>query len=163
MIASKSRDSLIAMWSQSRIDRLLKEGREEPFDAGLRDDGTEAVEDLDKIKCAQEFFQSNFLSMFACMLHGLVSLMYVPSVVGILIQTGQSDNPLKAFLRYLSTVNHVLEWYKNPEKRRMSLKKVRALHKNASAMVSRKKKAEKNKQTGIGKTPNERRSSSSFL
>ena len=123
---------------KSRIDKLLKEGREEPFDAG-HEDGKEAVEDLDKIQCAQDFFHSNFICMFAAMLHGLLSLMYVPSVVRVLIKTGKSGNPLTAFLRYLSTVNHVLEWYRNPGQRRMSLAKVRVLHKNANAMVREKK------------------------
>lgn len=122
---------------QSRIEKLFHQGREEPFDAGHHEKGfDEDVEDLAKIKCAQDFFESNFLSMFACMLHGLFSLMYVPSVVGVLVKTGKSDNPLKAFLRYLSTVNHILEWYKSPEKRRVSLAKVRALHRNANARVS---------------------------
>ena len=44
-------------------------------------------------------FSDNFFSMFVCMLTGLLSLMYVPSIVKVLHNTQESSTPEKTFLR----------------------------------------------------------------
>ena len=67
--------------------------------------------------------------MFVCMLSGLLSLMYIPSIVDVLHKTGQSSSPETSFLRYLRTLNHMERWYdQTPKERKESLKTVRKVH-----------------------------------
>ena len=91
----------------SRIDLLLGEGREVSHDVG---DDNELIEDADLDAVGRTFFAHNRLSLFTCALSGLLVLMYVPSIVRVLKATGKSKDPLLAFRRYLSTLNHMLDW-----------------------------------------------------
>lgn len=92
-------------------------------------------EDPELLARAGQVFQNHILSMFTSMMAGLLSLMFVPSIVKVLSTTRKSETPIKAFTRYLSTLNHVLEWYKSPIERLESLKKVRHLHTKANAVA----------------------------
>lgn len=65
------------------------------------------------------------------MLSGLLTLLYIPSIVQVLKNTGQSSDPESAFKRYLKTINHVILWYDDQE-RIKSLRNVRKVHKSVS-------------------------------
>lgn len=117
--------------SNSRLRNLITKGKSQ-----LHDTGDEPITDIDEdllnIGCAA--LRRHFFSMFVCMLSGLVTLMYVPGLVQVLKNTGQTDSPKKAFVRYLRTINHMLKWYSyDPKERLQSLKTVRRVH----AMVAK--------------------------
>ncbi len=61
---------------------------------------------------ASTFFHQNMFSLFTSMMSGLMSLMSFPEIVSVLHGTGKSASKIGAFNRYLTTINHVLEWYK---------------------------------------------------
>lgn len=111
----------------ARFIKLTSQGHQRGHDNKSR----EALYDIDDplASKAVEVFESNVFSMFVCMLSGLLSLMYIPSVATVLEATKQSDTNVKAFLRYLGTLNHMLQWYDtSADKRVSSLKKVRGMH-----------------------------------
>lgn len=49
--------------------------------------------------------------MFFAKLCGLITILAVPSVLNILRFTNNSDTPLKAYRRYMTTVMHMTLWY----------------------------------------------------
>ena len=60
---------------------------------------------------------------------GLLSLLYIPSIVEVLFNTGKSSTPELAFQRYLRTLNNVIKWYGlKPSQRIKSLDFVRRTH-----------------------------------
>lgn len=116
---------------KSKFEHLNTEGKKTIYDAkdNLDDAEYENVEDQILVERAIKFFQNNILSFFVCMLSGLLGLMFLPGAVRVLSITQKSDNPLRAFLRYLSTINHTLTWYKKDKQaRKESFKTVRKLH-----------------------------------
>ena len=94
--------------ARSKIELLLTEGKEIEHDLGHENDAFD--EDLDLDAVGREFFAHNRLSLFTCALSGLLVLMYVPSILKVLVATGKSKDPLLSFRRYLSTLNHMLDW-----------------------------------------------------
>ena len=63
------------------------------------------------------------------LLPGLLSLLYIPSIVEVLFNTGKSSTPELAFQRYLRTLNNVIKWYGlKPSQRIKSLDFVRRTH-----------------------------------
>ena len=110
---------------------LISEGKLRPHDT-KRDVLREIDSDLTEKGC--KMFRENVFSMFVCMLSGLFTLMYIPTIVKVLHNTGQSSTPETAFRRYLKTLNHMLRWYdETPQERNESLKIVRKVHANVAA------------------------------
>ena len=110
---------------------LISEGKLRPHDT-KRDVLREIDSDLTEKGC--KMFRENVFSMFVCMLSGLFTLMYIPTIVKVLHNTGQSSTPETAFRRYLKTLNHMLRWYdETPQERNESLKIVRKIHANVAA------------------------------
>ena len=107
----------------------------------------------DDLEAAKVFFHKHFFSMFVCMLTGLYTLMFIPSIARLLFYTKKSDNPIKAFNRYLSTLNHTVQWYFSPKERTKSLKKVRKLHAMAVKQTLSKVKDENCVVTDNGAVP----------
>lgn len=113
-----------------KLELLRTQGKEDPLIPP--EEVEEFKEDPEMVAKAEKFFSDHIFSLFVCMLAGLSSLMYVSSVVQVLLITQKSNNPLRSFKRYLSTLNHVIEWYTSPANRRASLAKVSAMHAKAS-------------------------------
>lgn len=110
----------------SRYEKLINKGKNLPHDTGQN-----VFRNIDNTLVEQgcKMFQNNYFSMFVCMLSGLFTLMYIPSIVKVLENTKQSGTPEAAFRRYLRTLNHMLQWYDDtPEARNESLKTVRRVH-----------------------------------
>ena len=96
------------------------------LDDGHGSNDTSTIDD--DMNAAKEFFRDHFFAIFVCMLSGLYTLMFIPSISILLFYTRKSDNPIKAFTRYLDTLNHTIQWYSSPFDRTKSLKTVRKLH-----------------------------------
>ena len=127
--------------NRTRIEHLLQNGKfqgtldeeDEDYttnemdvnDTVRKNDATNSYDDLN---AAKEFFHQNFFTIFVCMLSGLYTLMFIPSISRLLFYTKNSDNPIKAYTRYLDTLNHTIQWYHSPIERKKSLKTVRKLH-----------------------------------
>ena len=133
----------------SRIEYLLKHGKCQPMlneedevDTISYLEHTQENTNVDdtnvNFEAAKEFFRRNFFSIFVCMLTGLYTLMFIPSISRLLFYTKKSDNPIKAFSRYLDTLNHTIQWYMSPKERTKSLKTVRKLHTMALKQTLRK-------------------------
>lgn len=88
--------------------------------------------DMEMVDHAREVFRSHLFALMTSMLSGLLTLMYVPSIAKILRGTTETTTPVGAFKRYLSTINHVNDWYQSEELTKVSLKKVRRLHAKSS-------------------------------
>lgn len=88
--------------------------------------------DKAKFELGQRTFYDNVFTMMIAKLAGLLSLMAVPTIVDVLIFTGQSATACRAFRRYVSTVLHAFVWYrKEPDTDNeflQSLKIVRKKH-----------------------------------
>ncbi|XP_065223822.1 uncharacterized protein LOC135847988 [Planococcus citri] len=67
--------------------------------------------DAEKFKKGQQFFFKNYYAMFVTKLCGLIVVLSVPSVLKVLILTGKSNTPARAFRRYIDTIANVQEWY----------------------------------------------------
>ena len=116
----------MSLMAKEKYSQLIKDGKNTIHDSGIK-----AIEDLDEelVKQGCLAFHRHFFSVFVSMLAGLLSLMYIPSIVKVLDNTRQSITPEKSFLRYLTTLNHVVHWYSlSANERLQSLKKVRRIH-----------------------------------
>ena len=80
-----------------RYHQLINDGKNRVHDSGQKTSLCELDEKLIEQGC--HAFNRHFFSMFVCMLTGLLSLMYVPSIVQVLYNTKQSSTPEKTFLR----------------------------------------------------------------
>jgi hypothetical protein len=49
--------------------------------------------------------------MFVAKLCGLLTILAIPSILRVLMLTGQSGEPVAAFRRYVATITHMLDWY----------------------------------------------------
>ncbi|TRY63164.1 hypothetical protein TCAL_10824 [Tigriopus californicus] len=129
---SYTNNNQVKFLDHTKYEDLFKRAQQHTHDVESQ---RKTKEDPEMLARAGELFQSHILSMFTSMMAGLLSLMFVPSIVNVLSTTRKSETPIKAFNRYLSTLNHVLEWYKSPMERLESLKKVRHLHTKANAVA----------------------------
>lgn len=114
------------------LEDLRYRGSQVSHDHGLQK--RESTEDeYDRVLMARgaQFFRRNYFSMFVSMLIGLLSLMYVETIVRVLHLTGRSHTPTLAFTRYLGTLNHAVEWYQGLAAMRASLRTVLQLHRAA--------------------------------
>jgi hypothetical protein len=84
-----------------------------------------------------QFFRRNYFSIFVSMLTGLLSLMYVETIVRVLHLTGRSHAPVLAFTRYLGTLNHAVQWYEGLASLQASLRTVLQLHRAAALRTRR--------------------------
>jgi len=77
--------------------------------------------------------------MFAMYL-GLVAILAIPSVLKVLIYTKKSSPTVAAYKRYIQTIFHTLQWFRNDlepgTKAWNSLKTVRKMHLNASCSAN---------------------------
>ena len=148
--------------TSTRVDRLLICGKYEPMvdmNNGEHEEENQNIKDksssekdvfhikydmttsIDDFELAKEFFHQNFFLLFVCMLSGLYTLMFIPSIARLLFYTNNSDSPSKTFKRYVNTLNHTIQWYLTPNRRRTSLATVRKLHTTAvKQVISRIKK-----------------------
>ena len=115
---------------QETFQKLDTDGRKQSHDNGL-EELIEYDEKLLEIGCT--VFKRHFFSMFVSMLAGLLSLMYIPTIVQVLQNTRESSTPERAFQRYLRTLNHVIKWYQTCISDQIkSLKVVRRTHANVA-------------------------------
>eukprot|EP00092_Neocalanus_flemingeri_P083160 GFUD01104339.1.p1 GENE.GFUD01104339.1~~GFUD01104339.1.p1 ORF type:complete len:364 (+),score=81.87 GFUD01104339.1:109-1200(+) len=123
--------------SRDRLEMLLSRGRSLPHNLTTSDLSQDDKIDQFLMQEGISYFHANFLSMFVCMLTGLLSLMYVKSVSVILHITGKSSSPSLAFRRYLNTLRHTSMWYTGPGVDTMtrSLMEVRAKHRGAAKIA----------------------------
>lgn len=89
--------------------------------------------DPEKFKRGQEYFKRNYFVMFVAKLSGLLLVLSVPSTLKVLVFTGKSSEPGKAFRRYMDTICHMRDWYfgdisDSESDLHKSLIKVRGLH-----------------------------------
>ena len=122
-----------------KLNLLKSKGKNLNHDYGYKgsnliDDNSENHVDEDKLNRGISFFQENFFTMFVSMLTGLFTLMYVDTIAAVLYTTNKSNSPSLSFSRYLSTLNHTVEWYQSIPKLLQSTSKVRQLHKKASKL-----------------------------
>ena len=108
---------------------------------------------IDNFELAKEFFHQNFFLLFVCMLSGLYTLMFIPSIARLLFYTNNSDTPSKTFHRYLNTLNHTIQWYLTPHRRKTSLTTVRKLHTTAVKQILSRIKKENVAVTENGAVP----------
>jgi hypothetical protein len=93
--------------------------------------------DYERMAKGAQFFRRNYFSIFVSMLTGLLSLMYVESIVRVLHLTRRSHTPVLAFTRYLGTLNHAVKWFQGPESLQTSLRHVLQLHRAAALRTRR--------------------------
>lgn len=119
------------------LEDLRLRGSRLPHDEGMaRQDSTEEYDQVRLAKGAQ-FFRRNYFSLFVSMLTGLLSLMYVETIVRVLHLTGRSHTPALAFTRYLGTLNHAVQWYEGLASLQASLRTVLQLHRAAALRTRR--------------------------
>ncbi|XP_040572332.1 uncharacterized protein [Lepeophtheirus salmonis] len=130
--------------TMSRIERLISEGKSRKHITQERIDELEEDEDYLKedINCVRAFLLANFFSCFLAMLTGLISLLYIPSILEVLIITGNSSTPDTAFARYLRTLNHTYAWFHSESSLSKSLIQVRNAHIRADKSSSSKRKGQ---------------------
>lgn len=122
---------------EEKFNKLITEGKKRSHDNGIDRNLQLCNFNQKEIDLGCQTFQRHFFSMFVSMLAGLLSLLYVPTIVKVLFNTGKSGTPELSFLRYLRTLNNVMKWYEmEPSQRMKSLKYVRRTH----ASVAKKEK-----------------------
>lgn len=107
-----------------------------------RQDGLPDWFDEKRFKRGAETFERNIFLMFSGKMSGLLTLLAVPSIVKVLVETTQSGEPSKAFRRYVDTIRHMLFWYRtsitDPNSPcRESLAAVRSHHRRGSRFARR--------------------------
>ncbi|XP_034250225.1 uncharacterized protein LOC117650739 [Thrips palmi] len=85
--------------------------------------------DEERFKRGVETFEKNIFLMFTGKMAGLLTLLAVPTIVKVLVLTKKSEEPVKAFRRYVDTIRHMLFWY------RSSLKDPKSLSHESLAVV----------------------------
>ncbi|XP_058447949.1 uncharacterized protein LOC131428215 [Malaya genurostris] len=98
--------------------------------------------DEEKFKRGQQFFNRNFAATMAAALCGLVSVFAIPSILEVLIFTNRSSTPVTAYKRYVLTILHTLNWYREAMKPGSncwkSLEYVRRIHAVSSKQANTK-------------------------
>ncbi|XP_037776666.1 uncharacterized protein LOC119573524 [Penaeus monodon] len=96
--------------SSRLLPALLAEARSQPADCGNASSPPSWLL-RDKLAIGQAVFQRYFLSIFVSNLVGLLCLLTVETIVRVLAFTGRSSKPSTSYKRYLSTINHLKQWY----------------------------------------------------
>ncbi|XP_055600658.1 uncharacterized protein LOC129749649 isoform X2 [Uranotaenia lowii] len=98
--------------------------------------------DENKFKRGQKFYHANLTGAINGALTGLISILAIPSILDVLIFTGQSSTPVTAFKRYVLTILHTLNWYSHDLKPGTdswkSLAYVRRIHASSGKAANRK-------------------------
>ncbi|XP_039447703.1 uncharacterized protein LOC120426947 isoform X1 [Culex pipiens pallens] len=88
--------------------------------------------DEEKFKRGQQFYTTNRACMLTAGLCGLIAVLAIPTSLEVLIFTGRSSTPLKAYRRYVQTIRHTMNWYEEElvpgSKSWKSLEYVRRIH-----------------------------------
>ena len=126
--------------ASEKFELLITKGRHLPHDHGVANNSTENTSDdnvsEDKLEKGISFFNRNFFSMFVSMLTGLLSLMYIDTIARVLDATNKSNSPALSFQRYLSTLSHTVQWYRDLPSLIKSTSRVRALHRGAAGLTA---------------------------
>ncbi|XP_066142865.1 uncharacterized protein [Euwallacea fornicatus] len=122
------------------VHTLLTEGAEITCD-----DSSEAFKDQDHIpsfydeklfKRGQSFYHANSFAVYGCKIFGLMSILFIPTILRILVHTKKSGNEFAAYKRYAATILHMMVWYESdfkPGSRLWrSITEVKNLHNSAS-------------------------------
>ena len=128
--------------ASEKFELLISKGKDLPHDHGVANinnttatTGTEDnVVSEDTLEKGISFFNRNFFSMFVSMLTGLLSLMYIHTIARVLDATNKSNSPALSFQRYLSTLSHAVQWYRDLPSLLKSTSRVRALHRGAAGL-----------------------------
>ena len=91
--------------------------------------------DMDLFNQGRKFMEKNLFSVFISDLMGILSLLSVDRVMRPLLFTGKSDTKVKALKRYVSTILHVLTWFRGnvwdkDDPSHLDVKRIRNLHKS---------------------------------
>ncbi|XP_063585865.1 uncharacterized protein LOC134763235 [Penaeus indicus] len=92
------------------LPALLAEARSQPADCGNAPSPPPWLH-REKFAIGQAVFQRYFLGIFVSNLVGLLCLLTVETIVRVLAFTGRSSMPSTSYKRYLSTINHLRQWY----------------------------------------------------
>lgn len=92
------------------LPALLAEGWSRPADCGNAPSPPPWLH-RDKLAVGQAVFHRYFLSIFVSNLVGLLCLLAIETIVKVLAFTGRSYVPSSSYRRYLSTINHLRQWY----------------------------------------------------
>ena len=122
--------------AEERFELLMSKGKYLSHDEGLYNKNTYTEEEIDEEKLQRgiSYFTQNFFSMFVSMLTGLLSLMYIETIALVLDATNKSSSGVLSFQRYLSTLNHTVQWYRDLPSLIKSSARVRVLHKKAATI-----------------------------
>ncbi|XP_050518450.1 uncharacterized protein LOC114334048 [Diabrotica virgifera virgifera] len=63
-------------------------------------------------KRGQQFFFRHMFAMLFAKLNGLLAVLSIPTILNILVLTQKSSSDFTAYIRYLSTIFHMVIWYK---------------------------------------------------
>ena len=120
--------------ASEKFELLISKGKHLSHDHGVSNNSIEDNKSGDKLEKGISFFNRNFFSMFVSMLTGLLSLMYIDTIARVLDATNQSNSPELSFQRYLSTLRHAVQWYRDLPSLLSSTSRVRALHRRAAGL-----------------------------
>ena len=129
-------DSRTRKMAAEKLELLMSRGKLLPHDAGLSNTECDSMEELseEKLRKGISFFSRNFFSMFVSMLTGLLSLMYIETIASVLYTTNKSSSGVLSFQRYLSTISHTVQWYRDLPSLIKSTARVRLLHRQAASL-----------------------------
>ncbi|XP_072399463.1 uncharacterized protein [Diabrotica undecimpunctata] len=63
-------------------------------------------------KRGQQFFFRHIFAMLFAKLNGLLAVLSIPTILNILVLTQKSSSDFTAYIRYISTIFHMVIWYK---------------------------------------------------
>ncbi|XP_066262313.1 uncharacterized protein [Euwallacea similis] len=122
------------------VHMLLTEGAE-----ATCDDSTETFKEHDNVpsfyneelfKSGQSFYHANNFAIFGGKIFGLMSVLFIPTILRILVHTKKSGSEFAAYRRYVATIFHMTVWYESdfkPGSRLWrSITEVKNLHNSAS-------------------------------
>ncbi|XP_055640175.1 uncharacterized protein LOC129777741 [Toxorhynchites rutilus septentrionalis] len=96
------------------LENLLNDAATIPIDADV--DGYTIEQppwyDAAKFKRGQQFALSNRAGIVTAALCGLIAVLAIPSILDVLNFTKRSSTPRTAYKRYILTILHTLNWYK---------------------------------------------------
>ncbi|KAJ1522147.1 hypothetical protein ONE63_002458 [Megalurothrips usitatus] len=93
------------------LRRIMDEGPTAWGDSGVPENTPPPWMDARRYAAGKAFIARHTISVTFAHVHSLYLLLAVPSVLDVLVYTGNSDTPDEAFIRYYDTVQGVLSWY----------------------------------------------------
>ncbi|XP_057660167.1 uncharacterized protein LOC130896236 [Diorhabda carinulata] len=128
--------------AQKFVDNLLENGSKIGCNTSLCEKcDLPPFYDDQVFKKGQQFFYKHIFAMFFAKFNGLLAILAAPSVLKILMFTGKSSTDFTAYIRYVSTVFHMIIWYEEEFKPGSrvwkSLRQVNSKHNSASRQSCR--------------------------